>query len=714
MRFRSWRPCGWMILMVAVFTVPDRRAVAEETPSWARDSAPRLLARDEAGGPGSSFAVPIAATEEQHEPPSALRVAAPAGPERPDDSPAPGGAPAADGGGRQPTPAPTGPGTATAASEGAFGVRLHSSAEVPQAAEEEPPLEPIPEGEPAGPVEVQAASFKGATPGATTAAELAESWGRPAGSHEEGGLHTKVFAIEPFEQVEATFYEETLVSIVIRLQKAFPAQTVAQQLDLATIRPVFVSNELGEVLGQAFPERGVLFAFEPAPEGEGPTMLVAQIILESITPEPFLLRAETHLESLPHESLGDLDEVVKLQPELARAHWLRARALAAVGDVEEATAAVGRAIELDEANPRFRVTHAQLLIRSGRHEKAAAVVQQALARSDSLPHVKARAVCLAGELAATASPRDYRRALERFTEAIQLADPLVADPHPAIATAAKEALLDAHLGAAAAIAWGAWQRKEEAVPHWLDRADVIAQNLAKNTPGGEAYRFRFAVRSLGACVGLEGRLDPSPWIDEVQRSGEALLEQALDAERTQQIDWELGMAFYDAVQIQQMRGEHDAALGYGEKAIEHFEASGVAERGVANHRYLLGRLHFRLGAIHALAQENHQAAITWFDKAVPLLEEPLPGQAAGDLGRHGETFVSMAVSYWETGQQQKAVELTERGLSFMEEAVRAGKLDEDALAVPYGNLATMHEHLGQDASAKEFAEMAGRLRENLH
>ena len=35
----------------------------------------------------------------------------------------------------------------------------------------------------------------------------------------------------------------------------------------------------------------------------------------------------------------------------------------------------------------------------------------------------------------------------------------------------------------------------------------------------------------------------------------------------------------------------------------------------------------------------------------------------------------MGVSYWETGQRQKAVELTQKGIKWMEQAVKQGTLD---------------------------------------
>jgi hypothetical protein len=102
--------------------------------------------------------------------------------------------------------------------------------------------------------------------------------------------------------------------------------------------------------------------------------------------------------------------------------------------------------------------------------------------------------------------------------------------------------------------------------------------------------------------------------------------------------------------------------------------------------------------------------VAWFDKAVPLLEKPIPPEAAADLGRHGETFVSMGVSYWETGNREKAVALTHEGIKLMEEAVNLGTLNPSALAIPYSNLAATQRQLGANEEAAKYSEMAARLK----
>jgi hypothetical protein len=70
----------------------------------------------------------------------------------------------------------------------------------------------------------------------------------------------------------------------------------------------------------------------------------------------------------------------------------------------------------------------------------------------------------------------------------------------------------------------------------------------------------------------------------------------------------------------------------------------------------------------------------------------------------------MGVTYWQLGQRAKALELTRSGADQIEKAVEGGVLDQDALAVPYGNLATMHKELGNNEEGTRYAHLAQNAR----
>jgi tetratricopeptide (TPR) repeat protein len=587
-----------------------------------------------------------------------------------------------------------------------------SRAPVPGEASGASPLQPIPDPHAGGPVEIEAASFNGIVPGVSTMDEVQKAWGAPKDAARRDGRTVHLHAVPPFDRVEVSYAQNRVAAIVIRLGHAVPAAGAAQQLQLAAVRPVLVSSALGEILGQSYPERGVLFSFQPNDPPYKPSYKVVQIILEPISAEPFLLRAETHLDSRPDWSAKDLETAVRLDPANGRAHWLQARVLSASGDQTRALAAVGEAVRLEPDNPQYRVTQAQVLGQQGQFIAAAQEAEKALATSDKRPHVKARALCLLGDLYGSGRHPDYKQAMTYHSDALKAADALSSSPHPAIRIAAKEVLVDAHLGAAHDIAWGNWDRKEVAVPRWLEKAASLADDLVDKEGATPERRFRVGVRALAALVGLQGRIEPTPWAERTVRSADELLSTSTDPGRTQQLQWDLGMALYDAVQIYQMRGEHDQALKYGQKAIAYLEQGTSAKQDAAD-SYLLGRLYFRVGAIYAVGQQNHRMAASWYDKAVVIFDRLANDVNPGEFGRLGETYVSMGVSYWQIGQREKALELTLRGTGLIEKVVDSGALEAGALEIPYANLATMHRQMGQGHEADLLLQKASKAKDTF-
>lgn len=571
------------------------------------------------------------------------------------------------------------------------------------------PLAPIADSKYAGPADIEATGIQGVTPGVTTREDVEKTWGAPKESRGKGNTLMQLYSVGPFPRVEVSYANNKVASIIVRFEHGFPASQVAEQLDLIKVQPVLVSNELGEVMGQAYPERGVVFSFEAAKNPAKALKKVTHIILEPIAAEPFVLRAETNLDTRPEFSLHDLNEALKLQPGTTRAHWLRSRALTALGQYEKAAEAASLAVRLEPKNARYLVTKAETLAKVGRASAAIPDAEQAVSLSQQRQHVRARALCVLGDLKSIERPADFKQAMQYHLEAIKTADALTSSPHPAVRLMAKEVLLDGHLGAVRDIAWGAWQEKDRQVEKWLAKTVLLADDLIKTEEGTDDYRFRVCTRALSAYVALQGRLDPAHWARDAVRSGENLINAAPETARKSELRWQLALALYDALQVCQMRSDHDSALKYGQLAISYMEKSN-RQRQSATNTYLMGRLYFRVGAVNAIQRDDHSAAVALFEKAVPLLGKSPPAESLNDLGRLGDTFVSMGVSYWKTGHREKAIALTQHGTHLMEEAVKQGHYDQSLLAVPYKNLAAMNREMGDSEKATRMDEMAEKIK----
>jgi hypothetical protein len=113
-----------------------------------------------------------------------------------------------------------------------------------------------------------------------------------------------------------------------------------------------------------------------------------------------------------------------------------------------------------------------------------------------------------------------------------------------------------------------------------------------------------------------------------------------------------------------------------------------------------------MGAVYAVHKLDHKQASQWYDKAEDLLTGPRPVSDLYSPRREGEMLVSMGVTYWQLGEEARALQLTQSGVNLVEMAVEDGVVAKTALAVPYGNLATMYKHVGEATNAAKYAELA--------
>jgi tetratricopeptide (TPR) repeat protein len=546
---------------------------------------------------------------------------------------------------------------------------------------------------------VEASRLKGIQPGTSTSAEVRMAWGMPIKVENHPDRIEHEYALPPFARVETVFSRDVVSVIVVYLAQPIPVIDARLQLALTDIDPAAVFNDRSELLGEVYPERGVLLSFAPGEQQHR----VAQIILEPIHAQPFVLRGEARLATQPQASLRDVDQALAMDPKFTRALWLKAQLLAASGDISGALPLAEEAVRGEPDNIEYRLTRAKILDLDGQHSRAISETKAALVKSGIVPLVKARGLAQLADLVTAPPACDYALAVEHRQEAIKLLEPLVSEPNANL-IAAQQWMLNLHLGVAHDIAWGNWNRKVAVVPKWLEEAESLASASSPTGVASTEQRFLISRKALAALAGAQGELDPTAWAKTAEQTGRQLLASATDPLRQRQIEQELGMAMFDALQIYHARNQPQPALRCGGVAAQCLEAVAASPIGSSD-AYQLGRLYFRIGAVHAVLGSDHAAAISWFNKALPLLKEPA---ASGDLGRQGESLVSMAVSYWETGDKPRGMQLTKDGLRWMEQAAKQGLLADSALTVPYANLSTMHRHLGDVEAAGQFEQMAAR------
>jgi len=549
------------------------------------------------------------------------------------------------------------------------------------------------------------AALDGIQPGKSSWAETQTKFGEPRQSTIKNGNGVATYDFPPFQQLELTLRDNQVEAMRIETASPLTPEAVAKQLGLNELHSVIVTDERGAPLGIVFPERGVLFSLNPAATG------VTAILLEPLDAESYLTRAEELLAVEPRWALADLEEILSAQPNNAAALGLQAKLLGSLGHWTDALRAAQAAIAAEPNNLRWPLVQADLLRQSDQVPAARELLATILAKPNLTPILKAQAECLLGDALACGPRRDYAQAIEHHLAALKLAEPLIGSSNLKLRRDAKRVLLDANLAVANDIAWGEWQQKQTAVPRWLERGLAVARDLIAKEEADDEALFAVYRQALAACAGTQGQLDPTDYAKQALATSKKLITVADDPWRRQRLEWELGQALYDALQADQARGLQGHALANSALVVKYLENGAAFREQTALDAFLLGRLYYRVGAIFALEKQDHRTAAHWYDKAAPLLANPLPEATPGDWGRHGETLVSIGLSYWETERSAEAIKLTERGIEWMVRAVKANGQGTESLAVPYGNLAQMHRALGNNEQSLSYQELAGRVNE---
>ena len=563
------------------------------------------------------------------------------------------------------------------------------------------PDEPPPAG---APVKIEPASFLGVLPGTSTLEQVAKAWGEPVDvAVDEDNLPVHIHTVDDFTGIQVRYTDQVVSSIVVPVDMPMEAGELAGELGLKQIRTVDIVDARGRRLGRAFPERGVVFGFD----SRDAVPRVQQVILEPIDAEPFVARAASHLHGPYQANLRDLDYAIRSAPDYGQPYWLRARVLLATGRVASAEHAAASAVGLAPTRAEFRLTWARCLTRLGRDTDAMAELERVIDRPDRPAAVKAQTLLIKGDLVArggTATPT--KRAVDFHMAAIKLLSPLATDRSPMVRRSARRLLIDAHLAVANDIAWGRWQRKPRVVPLWIASASKLADRTISNDSGSRELRLRVAHGALQALAGVQPPTDPAAWIAKAEQAANEAASQWDDALWAERIRRQLGKAYFHALQLAHGRGDVAEGIHYGQQALANLTIESDNEGGTLEERYQVGWVQFQMGAILAVHREDHDRAVRWYDLAVPNLMQPTPASPLSQRRRHGDALVSMGVSYWEVGNRDKALELTRAGTDLIEQAVAKSAVDTAALTVPYGNLATMHQVLGNVDKAERFADLA--------
>lgn len=576
-----------------------------------------------------------------------------------------------------------------------------TAAELPETPPLTAPVAEAPDETPT--LAIDPASFRGAYPGKTTRAEIDADWGPGQVLPRDDGTECFFWEIEPFDRVAVTFRDGLATAIQIKLAEPVPAADLAKQLEIADLRTVAVIDDSGTAIGQVFPERGVMFSLEAG------TTSATAVLLEPLDPDSFVLRAEGELTTSAAYAVADLQYAIEIDPTHLRAHRLLLALMCDEGRWETALKLAEKAEKLGPGDAWTGLKRAEILLALDQPQDADAAIDALVERPSVSSLLAAQAGRLRAQIELAKKDPAFDEAVDLFTEAIRKATPLAASRSDNVRSVARRVLLDAHLGTAQAIARGTWQQKNRVIPKWISRANGIVANLDADDSDRDRLELDLICGTLAVSAGSANAVEAVPWVKRLLELRERMNESVTDPWRRRQIDWRVGCGLADALVAARKRGDAEDMLDNATLTVAYLERGAEHRELTAAERKELGDLMFQIGIMHSLRNSDHATAVTWFDKAIPLWNRNQQVITDDEIGRVGESFVSMAISYWQVERRDDAIDLSRTGVDLMVEAVDRKKLDERALSVAYGNLSTMYAEQGETDKSQAYAEMASRV-----
>ena len=178
--------------------------------------------------------------------------------------------------------------------------------------------------------------------------------------------------------------------------------------------------------------------------------------------------------------------------------------------------------------------------------------------------------------------------------------------------------MSAHLAIAERIAAGDWQDKDEVVGQWICRASALAEQMIDS---GRSRRVA-AAASGGERAGRRrpaAAADRSEAVGRGGRAGRRRLEATIDGDADGPRPHEL--AARPGVLLRRRdshrRGEADLA----HRATASWPTPTLSPRRTTRQEmpdtdFVLGRLYFQIGAVHAVHRSDHDVACQWYDRAI--------------------------------------------------------------------------------------------------
>lgn len=565
------------------------------------------------------------------------------------------------------------------------------------------------------------AELLGILPGKTTYADLLASptWKTPGAREVVDGFLVLTYKIQelpemPFIQI---FIQKDIVQgVVIHLKDARELEDAKKAFEAATKRVRTITMKDSEGFYRTiFPEKGLAFVLEKSKDSDVPTSRVIRIVVETVNPDYYIIRAEESFDKSLTNAFSDAEHALLHEKNKASAYWIMARAEHLCGRNEKAREHALQAVKIDQEPLQYQLTLIQILLSLGQTKQGEKLLEVVLPRCGDDPLFQGESLILQGNLAREKTPADYDQAIDYHQQAIEKIKGLLADTDQERRIAAKRLAIKAHLELAIDIARKEWtdQKDQELAFQWLNAAGTLADDLIKKEETDVIPLWEVCVAAMEVGLNLPDADMLDEYIRTLRRlSGVLLTEKSRpddihpkgDTLALKRVEYFTGKSLFDAMLIYKARKDYESAVACGERSLELLEKS--LEQSSVREKLILGTVMFHLGAIAADDPDESKLALDWFDKAVKIFDKAEGKLDAKESTKVGKLLVNISLFRWKNGDKEEACAMTEKGTSMIEKGLKEGIGKKADLFVPYSNLATMHKSLNHIKEAEKFAALA--------
>lgn len=573
----------------------------------------------------------------------------------------------------------------------------------------------------------EAAEILGIQPGRTTAVELKEHpiFQKPILQEKMGDYDVLSFRLPDVPEtpyVQLLIQNDIVAGVIIHLGQTRDAADARKAFDdvVRGLEPIQILDNDGHYR-EIYPEKGFSFVLEKGDgkESTGPTNRVTQIITETIKPDFFLVRADMKRKGIFSLSTlskvrQDAQNVLKIAPDNAAAHWLLAETFRLTEDYGRAREAAARAVQLDDKVPEYHFTMMRILHETGSIDDGLRYLDAVVPVCDKTPFHSAELAILRGEFLRKKADPDYNRAMREAQRAVGLLKPKTAagSGSETDILQAKELTAQAYLLLGQIIAAKDWKtagEKEKAFL-WVAAADKLLKETVKENP-----RSFESVLNLGLTaseIGLEIPSCPQmdPWVDQMTAAGDGMLEKSSDPSEKEVVSLKCGEALFNAFLIADARNDLEKGEEYANKSLDYLEP--FCESSPEKILAVIGPIDYEFGLFLNETADNRDRAMKCLTQAAALITSDLALDGSTNDGDQGIRLVNIGKAFWTDGQRERGLEMTRRGVEAIEKTVEAGNMERSELIIPCQNLVTILTALGEADQAEIYAEKVRELTAN--